>query len=116
MQPTSTRAPPVAQGGMLANIGARNTDMRKQTPVVNQRDAQRRDRSRLTRCHGGDPRSPAFLDPSSGLYKCSDWRRAEQRANANAYCISAVCKRRAWKIARIGVYHPTEPCHGIQCS
>jgi len=33
-QPTRIRVQPVAHGGIEANIGAKKTDIRKQTPVV----------------------------------------------------------------------------------
>jgi hypothetical protein len=32
--PTITRAPPVAQGGMLAKMGAKKTETKKARPVV----------------------------------------------------------------------------------
>jgi len=34
MQPTKMSAPPVAQGGMEAKIGAKKREMKKQMPVV----------------------------------------------------------------------------------
>ena len=98
-EPTMTRAPPVAQGGMDANMGAKKTEMKKRRPVTIAVMP-------VLPPSGSWIRTSVYLrrhcirtgDSGGTLNECCDRTCSYECTHGNRECIDAVCNSRIFEV------------------
>lgn len=117
IEPTMTRAPPVAHEGIEAKMGAKNTETKNASPVIIAVIPVLPPSDHIMKSTARTPREREKVfttDTSSALNVSSNGAGPHERTHADGEGVHAICEGGVLKVEGYGVAQASEFGHGVE--